>query len=171
MNLAFSELLPPGATPLTSGRVLAAPLSKGVTMRIASFNVENMFRRAVALNFANWKDGKVIREQYGLVNSLLEEPVTVSIKKSIVDTLEKLGLKKRGVALSAAGFGAARTELCSRTFRKLPKQLRPLRITRRSLRTWICKRVGFFRCPRKNPFIHENSRHHWLRRAGINDRF
>src|SRR5438045_7294244 len=64
-------------------------------MRIASFNVENMFRRAVALNFATWKDGKVILEQYALVNSLLEEPIyTVSIKKSIVDALEKLGLKK-----------------------------------------------------------------------------
>ena len=95
LNLAFSELLPPGATPLTSGGDGAAPLSKRVTMRIASFNVENMFRRAVALNFATWKDGKVILEQYALVNSLLEEPVyTVSIKKSIVDALEKLGLKK-----------------------------------------------------------------------------
>jgi len=64
-------------------------------MRIASFNVENMFRRAVALNFATWKDGKVILEQFARVNSLLEEPIyTVSIKKSIVDALEKLGLKK-----------------------------------------------------------------------------
>ena len=53
INLAFSELLPQGATPLTSGGG-AAPLSKGVTMRIASFNVENMFRRAVALNLATW---------------------------------------------------------------------------------------------------------------------
>ncbi len=64
-------------------------------MRIASFNVENMFRRAVALNFATWKDGKVILEQYALVNSLLQEPVyTAAIRKSIVDALEKLGLKK-----------------------------------------------------------------------------
>ena len=64
-------------------------------MRIASFNVENMFRRAVALNLATWKDGKVILEQFARANSLLQEPVyTVAIKASIVDALEKLGLKK-----------------------------------------------------------------------------
>src|SRR5437867_4215268 len=64
-------------------------------MRIASFNVENMFRRAVALNLATWKDGKQILDQYARVNSLLQELVyTAAIKKSIVDALEKLGLKK-----------------------------------------------------------------------------
>jgi len=64
-------------------------------MRIASFNVENMFRRAVALNLATWKDGKEILDQYSLINSLFQEPVyTAAIKKSIVDGLEKLGLKK-----------------------------------------------------------------------------
>jgi endonuclease/exonuclease/phosphatase family metal-dependent hydrolase len=64
-------------------------------MRIASYNVENMFRRAVALNFATWKDGKVILEQYALINSLLQEPkYTTAIKKSILDALGKLGLKK-----------------------------------------------------------------------------
>ena len=64
-------------------------------MRIASFNVENMFRRAVALNLATWKDGKVILEQYARANALLQEPVyTVAIKASIIDALEKLGLKK-----------------------------------------------------------------------------
>ena len=64
-------------------------------MRIASFNVENMFRRAVALNLATWKDGKVILDQYAKINSLFQEPVyTAAIKKSIVDALEKLGLKK-----------------------------------------------------------------------------
>jgi len=64
-------------------------------MRIASFNVENMFRRAVALNLATWKDGKVILDQYAKVNSLLQEPVyTAAIKKSIIDALDTLGLKK-----------------------------------------------------------------------------
>jgi len=64
-------------------------------MRIASFNVENMFRRAVALNLATWKDGKQILDNYARVNQLLQEPVyTAAIKKSIIDALEKLGLKK-----------------------------------------------------------------------------
>src|SRR5437764_2120734 len=64
-------------------------------MRIASFNVENMFRRAVALNLATWKDGKVILEQFARANSLLQEPVyTPGIKAAIIDALEKLDLKK-----------------------------------------------------------------------------
>jgi hypothetical protein len=64
-------------------------------MRIASFNVENMFRRAVALNQANWQDGKEILKQHSIINALLQEPdYTPAIKTSILDALEKLGLKK-----------------------------------------------------------------------------
>jgi endonuclease/exonuclease/phosphatase family metal-dependent hydrolase len=64
-------------------------------MRIASFNVENMFRRAVALNQETWQDGKEILKQYSVINALLQEPVyTDPIKSSILDALEKLGLKK-----------------------------------------------------------------------------
>lgn len=64
-------------------------------MRIASFNVENMFRRAVALNFATWADGKEILKQYSRANTLLQESTyTASIRNSIIDALEKLGLKK-----------------------------------------------------------------------------
>ncbi len=64
-------------------------------MRLASFNVENMFRRAVALNLATWQDGKAILDQYGRVSSLLQETTyTAATRKSIVDALEKLGLKK-----------------------------------------------------------------------------
>lgn len=64
-------------------------------MRIASFNVENMFRRAVALNQDSWAEGKEILKQYSRVNSLLQEPVyTASIKSSILESLEKLGLKR-----------------------------------------------------------------------------
>ena len=68
-------------------------------MRIASFNVENMFRRAVALNLATWKDGKELLNQYARVNSLLQESVyTAAIKKSIIDALEKLSLQKSNEA-------------------------------------------------------------------------
>jgi len=64
-------------------------------MRIASFNVENMFRRVVALNQASWQDGNEILKQYSIINALLQEPVyTPAIKTSILEALEKLGLKK-----------------------------------------------------------------------------
>jgi endonuclease/exonuclease/phosphatase family metal-dependent hydrolase len=64
-------------------------------MRIAAFNVENMFRRAVALNQTTWQEGNEILKQYARVNALLQEPdYTAGIKASILDALEKLGLKR-----------------------------------------------------------------------------
>lgn len=64
-------------------------------MRLASFNVENMFRRARALNLENWKDGKDILNEYAKLNTLLQKPVyTAATRKSILASLEKLGLKK-----------------------------------------------------------------------------
>lgn len=64
-------------------------------MRLASFNVENMFRRARALNLETWKDGKDVLAQYAKLNTLLQGPIyTPAIKKSILAALEKLGLKK-----------------------------------------------------------------------------
>lgn len=64
-------------------------------MRLASFNVENMFRRARALNFETWSDGKDILNEYAKLNTLLQKPVyTAAIKKAILASLEKLDLKK-----------------------------------------------------------------------------
>lgn len=64
-------------------------------MRLASFNVENMFRRASILNLATWSDGKDILTQYAKLNILLQGPIyTPAIKKAILASLEKLGLKK-----------------------------------------------------------------------------
>lgn len=62
-------------------------------MKIASFNVENMFRRAVVLNQANWKDGKPILEAYAALTEILEQPAYSDADKGrILDLLEKLGL-------------------------------------------------------------------------------
>ena len=64
-------------------------------MRLASFNVENMFRRASVLNLATWSDGKDILNEYSRLNTLLQKPVyTPATKKAILASLEKLGLKK-----------------------------------------------------------------------------
>jgi endonuclease/exonuclease/phosphatase family metal-dependent hydrolase len=69
-------------------------LSTGETeMKIASFNVENMFRRAVVLNQVNWKDGKPILEAYSALTEILEQPVySDADKRNILGLLEKLGL-------------------------------------------------------------------------------
>jgi endonuclease/exonuclease/phosphatase family metal-dependent hydrolase len=62
-------------------------------VKITSFNVENMFRRAVVLNQENWKDGKPILENYTALTEILEQPVYSSADKDrILDLLEKLRL-------------------------------------------------------------------------------
>ena len=65
-------------------------------MRIASFNVENLFERAKALNQATWAEGKPILEKHKLVNDLLNEPLyTDEIKAEIKKLLIEFGLRKR----------------------------------------------------------------------------
>ena len=64
-------------------------------MRIASFNVENMFRRAAVLNLPNPADGKPILNAYAKLAALLQEPeYTAPIKTQILALLDQLGLKK-----------------------------------------------------------------------------
>jgi endonuclease/exonuclease/phosphatase family metal-dependent hydrolase len=64
-------------------------------MRIASFNVENLFSRARALNLETWSQGKEILAQFSSLNTLLQEPTyTSAIKKGILAAVEKLGLNK-----------------------------------------------------------------------------
>lgn|SRR2546426_958444 len=64
-------------------------------MRIASFNVENLFSRARAMNLDTWSDGKQILAEYSRLNTILQKPVyTAANKKAIVASLKKLGLNK-----------------------------------------------------------------------------
>jgi predicted extracellular nuclease len=64
-------------------------------MRIASFNVENLFSRVCAMNMDSWADGKEILAQYSELNTLLQnETYSNSIKKEIIKSIQKLGLKK-----------------------------------------------------------------------------
>ena len=64
-------------------------------MRIASFNLENMFRRAVAMNRANWQEGKPILTAVAKLNDRLEKDVyTAADKTAILDLIDQLGLTK-----------------------------------------------------------------------------
>ena len=64
-------------------------------MRIASFNVENMFLRAKALNQETWAEGRPALEKYAKVNALLNN-VTYSPadKTKIANLLTELKLDK-----------------------------------------------------------------------------
>jgi endonuclease/exonuclease/phosphatase family metal-dependent hydrolase len=62
-------------------------------MRIASFNVENLFARAKALNLQSWAEGKPVLAAQAELNALFEEPVYDDAAKArILELLGKLGL-------------------------------------------------------------------------------
>jgi hypothetical protein len=64
-------------------------------LRIASFNVENLFERAKALKESPLAEGRAALQQHARVNDLLGEPVyTEPVKTEIVDLLTGLGLAK-----------------------------------------------------------------------------
>lgn len=65
-------------------------------MRIASFNVNNLFDRAKAMNLRSWEKGKPIVAAQAEVNTLFQEEVyTEAIKARILELLEILGLQRR----------------------------------------------------------------------------
>ena len=65
-------------------------------MRVATYNVENLFDRAKALNLPTWADGRVVLEQHARINELFNEPIyTSAIQVEIMDLLGKLGLLGR----------------------------------------------------------------------------
>ena len=65
-------------------------------MRIASFNVENLFQRARALSAPTWAEGKPILEKHARINELINRPAyTDADKAEITALLVDFGLEKR----------------------------------------------------------------------------
>ncbi len=64
-------------------------------MRLASFNVENLFNRAKAMNLSSWREGKPVLEKFAALNQLLGEPNYTAIRKQkMVQLMLDLGLEK-----------------------------------------------------------------------------
>ncbi|MGP3591910.1 endonuclease/exonuclease/phosphatase family protein [Vagococcus sp. WN89Y] len=64
-------------------------------MRLASYNVENLFDRAKAMNQESWEQGKPILEAFAALNKLLGEIVyTPEMKEKMVVLMNELGLRK-----------------------------------------------------------------------------
>jgi endonuclease/exonuclease/phosphatase family metal-dependent hydrolase len=64
-------------------------------MRLASYNVENLFNRARALNQDTWSEGKPILEKFARLNEILGEHLyTAAMKRRIAGLLVALGLEK-----------------------------------------------------------------------------
>lgn len=68
-------------------------------MRLATYNVENLFVRARALNLEGWAEGKKILEQFVALVELIEQPVyTNEIKARMIELMAALGIDKRNDA-------------------------------------------------------------------------
>lgn len=59
-------------------------------MRIATFNVENMFERARAMNLDTWAAGKGILEDFARLNTLIQEPeYTPDISSELLELMQR----------------------------------------------------------------------------------
>lgn len=64
-------------------------------MRLAAYNVENLFDRPKAMNFDTWDEGKPILEKFAALNALLGElNYTDARKRRMVELMLELGLEK-----------------------------------------------------------------------------
>ena len=65
-------------------------------MRLASYNVENLFSRARALNLDSWAEGRKILEMYAELNKLFEDAAyTDEMKARMLAILKALGIDKK----------------------------------------------------------------------------
>lgn len=64
-------------------------------MRLASYNVENLFQRARAMNQATWAEGKEVLQMHSELNRILgKDTYSSTDKRKIVDLVKGLGLAK-----------------------------------------------------------------------------
>jgi endonuclease/exonuclease/phosphatase family metal-dependent hydrolase len=68
---------------------------KEAVMRIASFNVENLFQRAKVMNQDSWKDGKPVLQAFTRFNTIIQrENYTDATKEELLELLDALGLSR-----------------------------------------------------------------------------
>ena len=59
-------------------------------MRLATFNVENMFERPKAMNLDTWAEGKAILEDFKRLNELIQEPeYSEGIKTELLEVMKR----------------------------------------------------------------------------------
>ncbi|MFN4208442.1 MAG: endonuclease/exonuclease/phosphatase family protein [Agrobacterium albertimagni] len=64
-------------------------------MRLAVYNVENLFDRAKAMNLATWEDGRPVLEKFAALNALLGEVTyTPADRRKMTDLIVELGMEK-----------------------------------------------------------------------------
>jgi len=62
-------------------------------MRVATFNVENLFSRPLALSFENWQDGEPVLRDYGRFNVIISKAVySAADKAELLEIMNRNGL-------------------------------------------------------------------------------
>jgi hypothetical protein len=65
-------------------------------MKLASYNVENLFQRARAMNRASWTEGRDVLKMHAEMNRIIGKTrYTQADKRRIVELVEKLGIDKK----------------------------------------------------------------------------
>ncbi len=65
-------------------------------MRLATYNVENLFTRAKALNFDTWQQGKPVIDRYAEINALFESMTYSDADRArMIVLLKELGIDKK----------------------------------------------------------------------------
>jgi len=101
-------------------------------MKLASFNLENIFDRAKALNLATWADGKSVLEEVQKLNALLNKAVySAPDKQKIKEGLKKVGVDKKDDAGEFVILRQNRGDLVKR-----PKN-KPIEIVAEGRGDWI----------------------------------
>ena len=61
-----------------------------IIMRLATFNVENMFERPAIMNLPQWKDGEKVLQDFTVLSNLIEKPTySAADKKRILEIIKK----------------------------------------------------------------------------------
>jgi len=59
-------------------------------MRLATFNVENMFERPKAMNLDTWEEGRAVLNDFACLNRLIQEPdYSKKIKEEIIEAMKR----------------------------------------------------------------------------------
>lgn len=59
-------------------------------MRLATFNVENMFERASIMNLSDWKEGELVLQDFAVLTNLSEKPqYSMADKKKMLEIMQK----------------------------------------------------------------------------------
>jgi hypothetical protein len=85
-------------------------------MRIATYNVENLFTRAKALNLDTWAESRSVLEQYAEINSLFENTeYSEADKARILALMKLLGIDKKDDGGKYVALRQNRGQLVKRT--------------------------------------------------------